>query len=212
MLAWTLFALSSEVNLGFRHFLPAYAFMLMLASRCVASQASRSIVLAWAGIAAAAIHGLAYHPDYLCYINAPRTTRPYLAISDCNVDWGQSLKQVRAWLDEHPQGERKVSFFYFGKEEDGSIQYYLNDRVTSLDQYSPRPTNGLLLISPVRLAGVYELADPYAALRAHDPDVVIGNSILVFDLDRIGQGKPFYWPPIVEKEPPMSKVRVERKS
>jgi Dolichyl-phosphate-mannose-protein mannosyltransferase len=205
MLAWTLFAMSSKVNLGFRHFFPAYAFMLMLASRCVVSQASRWSALAWAGIAAAAIHGLAYHPDYLCYMNAPRT-KPYLAISDCNVDWGQSLKQVRAWLDEHPQGKRKVSFFYFGKETGGTIEYYLNDRVTALDQYSPRPTEGLLMISPVRLAGVYELADPYAALRAHEPEAVIGNSILVFDLDRLGQGKPFCWPPIVATEPPADTV------
>jgi hypothetical protein len=67
----------------------------------------------------------------------------------------------------------------------------------------PRPTDGLLLISPVRLAGVYELADPYAALRAHEPDAVIGNSILVFDLDRLGQGKPFRWPqPRVETSLP----------
>ena len=65
----------------------------------------------------------------------------------------------------------------------------------ALDQYSPRPTGGLLLISPVRLAGAYEDSDPYAALRSHDPDDVIGNSILVFDLDRLGRGSPFRWPP-----------------
>jgi hypothetical protein len=194
MLAWTLFALTSKINLGFRHFLPAYAFMLMLGSRCDFGRASKWSALAWAGVAAAAIHGLSYHPDYLCYINAPRT-KPYLAISDCNVDWGQSLKQVKAWLDEHPQGKKRVSLFYFGNEE-GSVEYYLNDRVVSLDQFSPRPTDGLLLISPVRLAGAYELADPYAALRSHEADAVIGNSILVFDLDRLGRGSPFRWPPI----------------
>lgn len=193
MLAWTLFALSSKVNLGFRHFLPAYAFMLIFGGRSIAGQTIRWRSLAWCGIAAAAIHGLSYHPDYLCYINSPRI-KPYLAISDCNVDWGQALKQVGAWLDAHPQGKRKVSLFYFGKDE-GSIAYYLNDRVVSLEEHSPRPTEGLLLISPVRLTGVYEPADPYAALRSHEPDAVIGNSILVFDLDRIGQGKPFRWPP-----------------
>jgi hypothetical protein len=47
----------------------------------------------------------------------------------------------------------------------------------------------------VRLAGAYELADPYAALRSHEADAVIGNSILVFDLDRLGRGSPFRWPP-----------------
>ena len=75
------------------------------------------------------------------------------------------------------------------------MQYHLNDRVVSLDQCSPRPTNGLLLISPVRLAGAYELSDPYAALRSYEADAVIGNSILVFDLDRLGRGSPFRWPP-----------------
>ena len=97
MLAWTLFALGSKVNLGFRHFLPAYAFMLMLGSRCALGSARGWSTLAWAGVAAAGFHALAYHPDYLCYINAP-WSKPYLAISDCNVDWGQALKQVKAWL------------------------------------------------------------------------------------------------------------------
>jgi hypothetical protein len=192
MLAWTLFALSSRVNLGFRHFLPAYAFMLLFSSRCVAGEMRAWSALAWAGVAAAGIHGISYHPDYLCYINAP-WTKPYLAISDCNVDWGQALKQVSAWLDDHPQGKRKVSLFYFGNEE-GSVEYYLNDWVVSLDQYAPRPTDGLLLISPVRLAGAYELGDPYAALRSYEADAVIGNSILVFDLDRLGRGSAFRWP------------------
>ena len=149
-------------------------------------------MLAWAGVAAAGIHALTYHPDYLCYMNAA-WHKPYLAISDCNVDWGQVLKQVRDWLDAHPQGQKRVSLFYFGNEE-GSVEYYLKDRVVSLDQYSPRPTAGLLLISPVRLAGAYELADPYAAIRAYEADAVIGNSILVFDLDRIGRVSPFRWP------------------
>ena len=193
MLAWTLFALNSRVNLGFRHFLPAYAFMLMLGGRCVVGSAKAWHALAWSAVDAAGIHGLSYHPDYVCYINSPRT-KPYLAISDCNVDWGQALKQVSAWLGADPQGERKVSLFYFGNDE-GSVEYYLKKRVVSLDQYSPRPTGGLLLISPVRLAGAYELADPYAALRSCDADAVIGNSILVFDLDRLGRGSPFRWPP-----------------
>jgi Dolichyl-phosphate-mannose-protein mannosyltransferase len=193
MLAWTLFALGSKVNLGFRHFLPAYAFMLMLGGRCVAGSGRGWSTLAWAGVAVAGLHVMTYYPDYLCYINAP-WPKPHLAISDCNVDWGQALKQVRVWLDANPQANKRVSLFYFGNEE-GSVDYYLQDRVVSLDQYSPRPTDGLLLISPVRLAGAYELADPYAALRAYEADAVIGNSILVFDLDRIGGGAPFRWPP-----------------
>jgi hypothetical protein len=71
----------------------------------------------------------------------------------------------------------------------------LNDRVVELDQYSPRPTEGLLLISVVRLAGAYEVGDPYAALRSYEPDAVIGKCIFVFDLERLGRGRPFRRPP-----------------
>ncbi len=194
MLAWTLFLLNSKVNIGFRHFLPAYAFMLMLSSRCVVRPGRGWVTLGWAGIAAAGIHALSYHPDYLSYLNAPRT-KPYLEISDSNLDWGQSLKQVRDWLDAHPQGERAVSLSYFGKDNQ-SVLYYLGDRVVPLDMYAlRRPTTGLLLISPVRLAGVYEDSDPFAALRPFEPDAVIGHSMLVFDLDRLGGDASFRWPP-----------------
>jgi hypothetical protein len=63
-----------------------------------------------------------------------------------------------------------------------------------LGEHSPRPTSGLLLISPVRLVGVYEKSDPYAALRPYSADAVIGNSILVFDLDRLRREAQFRWP------------------
>ena len=192
MVGWTLFMLNSNINIGFRHFLPAYAFMLMLASRSVVRGGGAWSVLAWAGVAAAGIHALAYHPDYLCYINTP-VSKPYLAISDSNVDWGQSLKQVRAWLDARAPETRTVTLCYFGKDN-GSVQYYLGNRVVTLDEHAPRPTSGLFLISPVRLVGVYENSDAFAALKRYEPDAVIGNSMLVFDMDRLGRDSHFRWP------------------
>jgi hypothetical protein len=192
MLACTLLALTSKINIGFRHFLPAYAFMLMLGSRSAACASSGWRTLAWAGVFAAGAHAISYHPDYLSYMNA-RWRKPYLAISDSNVDWGQALKQVGHWLDQHPPGDKQVSLYYFGKDND-SVTYYLNDRVEQIDAHSPRPTSGWLLISPVRLVGIYEERDRYGALRDLEPDAVIGHSILVFDLDRLGGGSPFQWP------------------
>jgi hypothetical protein len=191
LLACAVVALSTKINIGFRHFLPTYAFMLLLGSRSAASGVPGWRVLAWAGVAAAGAHALSYHPDYLSYMSAP-WRKPYLAISDSNVDWGQALKQVRRWLEEHRPGGRKVSLFYFGKDN-GSVQYYLNDRVEQIDEHSPLPTSGWLLISPVRLVGVYEEQDRFARLRELEPDAEIGHSILVYDLDRLGGGSPFRW-------------------
>jgi hypothetical protein len=193
LLACTLLAITSSINIGFRHFLPAYAFMLILCSRAMAWASGGWRAFLWATVAAAGAHGLSYHPDYLSYVNAP-WRKPYLAISDSNVDWGQALKEVGAWLDVHPAGEKKVSLYYFGKDN-GCVKYYLDGRVEPIDEKSPQPTSGWLLISPVRLVGVYEERDRYAALRDLEPDAVIGHSILVFDLDRLGGGAPFRWPP-----------------
>jgi hypothetical protein len=191
-LVCALLALSSKVNIGFRHFLPAYAFMLMLGSRSAACAWGGWRAIAWTAVAAAGAHALSYHPDYVSYINAP-WRKPYLAISDSNVDWGQALKQVGLWLDRHPPGAKKVSLFYFGKDN-GSVEYYLHERVEQIDEHSPRPTSGWLLISPVRLLGIYEEDHLYSALFDVEPDAVIAHSILAFDLDRLGGGSPFRWP------------------
>jgi hypothetical protein len=85
---WALFMMTAKINIGFRHFVPAYVFAMMLASRCVAPGARWWSAGAWAAVAAAAFHGASYHPDYLSYVNFARD-RPYLQISDSNFDWGQ---------------------------------------------------------------------------------------------------------------------------
>jgi hypothetical protein len=181
-LALGLFLLTGRINIGFRHFLPAYVPLLILAARC-ASGASRVVAgAAWLGVAAAAVHVASWHPDYLSYINWPRE-KPYLAVSDSNVDWGQALKQVRRWLDGHPQAGRTVWLGYFGNPEGRSVPYYLGKRVEELGEHDPAPSSGLLIISPVWVAGAYG-DDRWAFLREREPDDVIGHCLLVYDLDR----------------------------
>src|SRR2546423_9056237 len=70
---WSLLLLTSHINIGFRHALPAYIMWMMLAARCVAPVASPAwnalrLVVAWAGVAFATAHVLSYHPDYLSYV------------------------------------------------------------------------------------------------------------------------------------------------
>ncbi len=66
-----------------------------------------------------------HHPNYISYFNFPRH-KPYLAINDSNVDWGQSLKQVRDWIDSHPQ-QKPIYLRCFGRFESPNIHYYLGD-------------------------------------------------------------------------------------
>ena len=183
--AWTALMLTARINIGFRHFLPAYVFLLMLSSRCLAAPGRWRAALAWAGVAAAALHAATFHPDYLTYINAPRG-KPYLAISDSNIDWGQSLKQVAAWLDEHPQPGRTVYLCYFGSDY-GTMAHYLDGRVVRLGRGDVPEEKGLLITSPIFLVS----DERFAALWPMDPDAVIGHAMLVFDLARFGGELPF---------------------
>ncbi|WP_435018941.1 glycosyltransferase family 39 protein [Tundrisphaera sp. TA3] len=191
-IAWGLFLMSSRFSIGFRHAFPCYIFLIMLVSRC-ASASGRFWKMACCGAAlATALHSLSYHPNYIGYINIPRE-KAYLAISDSNVDWSQSLKQVRTWLDTHPTGSRPVTLAYFGiaamdgQEVGRLVEYYLDKRVTLLDD-APLPTQGLIIASPVLIAGAYEANDRFAALRQREPDDIIGDCMLVYDLDQ--QPKP----------------------
>lgn len=181
---WGVFLTAGGIHIGFRHFLPAYVPLLMLCGRCVLMRWTWVRRLAYGAVVVAAV-GVPWrwHPDYLSFINLPYD-KPYLAISDSNIDWGQSLKQVRRWLDDRPQNGRPVWIGYFGNVDGSSVEHYLGGRATQLDEDAQAPQAGLLIVSPVWVAGAYG-HDQYAFLRDRTPDAVIGHNMLVYDLDRL---------------------------
>lgn len=195
MLIWLGLLFASPLNIGFRHMIPAYVLMMMLASRGIARTGRVVRIVLWIAVAASGVHALSYHPDYLSYVNFPRH-KPYLSINDSNIDWGQSLKQVAQWLDEHPHPGRPAYLGYFFDVPTPKMWFYVGDRAIPLERSAPPPTHGILIISPVWEAGMYFLQDTYAQLRSMEPDAVIGHCMLVYDLDKHAPpGKPFVWQP-----------------
>jgi hypothetical protein len=183
-LLWTGLFLTTRINIGVRHFLPAYVFFLLLGARAVAGRPKRWMaVAAWSGAALAALHGLLWHPDYIAYQNLPRA-RAYMDLSDSNVDWGQGLKQARDWIDRHPQpAGRPVYLLYFGDANSPRrVLHYLGNRVTLVPPHAPLPQGGLLIASPVWVAGPFDIGDHYVSLRERTPIDVIGHALLVYDL------------------------------
>lgn len=183
--AFGVFIAQSGINIGFRHILPAYAFVLMWIG-------GRSMVLPprgrWLSLAIAAIgaiHVISWHPNYLSYLNWPRQ-RVWTQINDSNLDWGQALKQVRRWIDRRPNDGRPIYISYFGKTPHA---YYLGDRVTYLPSTGPLPSSGLLIIGPTQLMHVYDDEKTYRPLQKRDPIVVIGGSMPVFDLDALAASR-----------------------
>jgi hypothetical protein len=183
LLGWLTFMMCSRINIGFRHLLPAYVYALLLATRFLAAPARGWRIAAAVAITLLAIESPIHHPNYLGYINFPHR-KPHLAINDSNIDWGQSLKQIRRWLDDNPQTKR-VYLRYFGRPNSPSIQHYLGDRVEALNLDHRPPVSGILIISPYWEAGVGDAADRYRLLRPATPIAIIGDSMLVYDLDRV---------------------------
>lgn len=182
--AWGAFILSSGLGIGFRHFLPVYIFLLMMAVRCLQGSSWRGqavvLAVAWLSVGVAAIDVLRWHPNYLSYINWPRD-REYLDISDSNVDWGQGLKQVGRWLEAHPQ-DRLVTVIPFNRNDDLIVSHYVGPDVR-VQGPGPLP-EGVLIISKALVPGAYTQFGNNRLGEA-EPMAEIGESMLVYDLDAL---------------------------
>ncbi len=182
-LAWIVFLMLAKIDIGIRHFLPAYLFLIMLASRVMLT-APRIRAISWSLCILSALHALMYHPDYLSYFNFPRN-KPFYAINDSNIDWGQSLKQIRRYLDTHPHPNRSIYLRYFGRPGAPNIPHYLGNRVIVLTDENNPPRTGILIISPFHEAGIWDPSNRYRFLKPAAPLATIGHSMLVYDLAQL---------------------------
>ena len=182
----TLFAGLTDIDLGVRYLLPAYPFLFLVAGAALASAVPAC--LARAGAALVLLHALvaaAATPAHLAYMNAlagPPDAR-WRWLVDSNLDWGQELLRLRAYLAR--RGMAQVGLVYFGR---------VAPEVYGIDYRVPRGPlgHGTFAVSASLLAGrpyfiydhgtVYDAPiDAFATFRAHTPTAVIGHSLFVYD-------------------------------
>jgi len=196
-------AVVRALNIGHRHLLPIYPFLFVAAGR-VADWAfppppSRARIPALVVSALCGWHAAStalIHPHYLAYVNelGGGPANGYRLFADSNLDWGQDLKSLKAYLDRHRIGTVKLS--YFGTADPA---YYAipGDLLPSHMLPPPRVTTrevkpgDLLAVSATDLQGVYlppEDQPLMARLREEKPIDNVGYSILIYRAD-------FAWPP-----------------
>jgi hypothetical protein len=99
-------AMSSRINIGIRHILPAFPFFAIIAAAgllWLVEQSRRSKWALWTAAAASGwfvISSLAVHPDYLAYFNALAGDEPERIVVDSDLDWGQDIKRLGQRLRE----------------------------------------------------------------------------------------------------------------
>ena len=188
-------AMATGLNIGIRHILPVYPFLMILAGWTAAEliHEKRKMVYAVAFVLLfGVLSSLRAFPVYLAYANelwgGPANTYKYL--SDSNVDWGQQLKSIKQYLDS-----RHVKDCWFA---------YFADVVTEPKYYGvpckplttiasvwllhsievPPSIDGPVLISAGVLSG-YEFGpdelNPYDQFQRLRPTAVIEHGVFVFD-------------------------------
>ncbi len=183
-------AMLSGLNLGIRHILPIFPFLILLAAATAHSLAKRSgfaTSLIGAAILFHAATSLHAFPNYLPYSNeiAGGPSKSYRLMTDANVDWSQGLVQTAAYLTE-----RHITDCWMTNRIDPHLYGIpckpLPNGLTfrrSPGPPSPPKIEGTIFISANEAAGQAwgpgEL-NPYHQFFERQPDEIIANSILVF--------------------------------
>jgi hypothetical protein len=174
-------AVLSKINIGDRHILPVYPFVLLLLAGLweSARQLDRRR-LAHALLACAAFFTAAdtmrYTPNHLSWFNvAIEKEESWRLLADSSLDWGQGLLALRDWQAQHPNEAIYVAYY-------GNVA----PQVYGI-RYTPlRPgqrVHGTVVVSAVHLAGRL-LDDPHAYhwLLAHRRKALLNGTLHVFEI------------------------------
>jgi hypothetical protein len=201
-------SLTSKLNIGVRHLLPAFPFTMILASVVICNywltptpklgvgvktkSTLVGILLLWQAISLISIY-----PHFLTYFNeiAGGPAQGYLYVVNSNLDWGQDLKRLKKWVEENKI--EKIYLDYFGG---GNPEYYLKEK------YAPwwgkrnpdeLPKGSYLAVSVNQLQGGrafpvkgYDLpSDYYIWLYQYEPPIAkIGYSIFIYYINQSVSG------------------------
>jgi tetratricopeptide (TPR) repeat protein len=187
--------MAGGMNIGVRHVLPIYIFLSVAIAGAV-----WTLILAdrrWSYVVVVllvfqAVSVLRAFPAYVSYANeafgGPANVHNYL--SDSSSDWGQQLKSVKLYLDEH--NIKNCWFAYFGQGV-ADYSYYgipCKPLITADSLYFDSPhdvppaIDGPVLMSAGVLAG-FEFGpgalNPYEQFKKLKPVAVIDYGVFVYD-------------------------------
>jgi hypothetical protein len=131
------------------------------------------------------INAVRVYPHYIGYFNATvGSDHGWQVLHDSNIDWGQDLVRLRAWMDAN--GVARVKLSYFGSADPALYLDYdpLPGNPRHLDLWTDppfdivNPESGVYAISVQSLIGVVGQAwthDRFAFFREREPTVRIGG-------------------------------------
>jgi hypothetical protein len=184
------FSMASELNIGLRHILPIFPFLILIAAATLdallkgplAGRYAAGLALLWQ--AATSLH---VFPNYLTYSNEAvgGPSRTWRLMSDSNGDWGQGVRQAAAYVAKHNIKDCWIAIRMSWLDPKA---YGLPCKVWPVlpeDPATPGPItiDGTIIVSSHQATGQEsgpgEL-NTYRVFLERKPDDMIGNSLLVF--------------------------------
>jgi len=101
-LAILLISMRGHIDLGVRYLLPVYvgfSVVCGIAAAQARSWIAKAAVVLFIGWQV--VSGDLAHPDYLAYTNEITRGHPELFLADSDVDWGQDMKRLNQFLQDH---------------------------------------------------------------------------------------------------------------
>ena len=177
-------------DIGIRYLIPCFPFMFVFAARVIPSLPEMGKPFRVAFIAALlwlVTEWVSIMPDHLSYFNqvAGGSENGIEWLDNSNVDWGQGLKQLGAYLQTHQIED--YAYCYFGT---GKPQYYgiSGRRITDMD-FFVRPTRGLVILSAQCIPRGRNILDKVFGgnslnwLRHQKPLAIIGHAYYVYEIN-----------------------------
>jgi 4-amino-4-deoxy-L-arabinose transferase-like glycosyltransferase len=194
---------AARLNLGYRHLLPMLPFLAVHLARlvslpfaCCLVPLSRWLparrVLAIVLAAWMASASLSIYPHFLAYFNllGGGPENGWRVLADSNIDWGQDLKGLEAWMMREGVERLRLAWFGSARPEYYGISYDLLPGLPHgfvlwsdppFDPANPEP--GVYAISVSNLAGlVFPDPDLYLWFRSQEPTAKVGYSIFIFEV------------------------------
>lgn len=191
-------AMFASINIGIRHFLPAFSFFFILGGalldRLLSARRVRALSLALVTItiAVCAVEAVRAYPNYIPYLNQfALGGPPWTYLSDSNIEWGDDAGALAAYLKA--RGETRVRAALLG----GQVTLPLYG-VEFVDLLSPPGTVlpetnyvalGASLLNGSTVPGWSEGSgretedqqhEFFAAYRARQPEAVFGDTIYLY--------------------------------
>lgn len=185
-------AMTSKINLGVRHILPIYPFLILFAASAAAyyARGSKTAAVLCGVLVVGQVASYAHsYPNLIAYANeawgGQKNLHRYLG--DSNVDWGQSLSQVRDYIARHGITDCWIAWFGARKPPLAGLPCrmlagpgYVEAGDTELAPILPERFSGTVFVSNTLVD--YDLY-PYRYFAEHPPNDVIAGSVLVYHGD-----------------------------